>query len=132
MKKCSKCKQNKELDQFNKTGTYCKICTREKSRESYILNRDKILKKVKFFKTKYREWFVKYKSTLKCEKCNESHISCLEFHHIDPKQKDFEISYALKHHMKKEEIELELKKCIILCSNCHKKLHWEEKNKMDT
>lgn len=132
MKQCSKCKQNKQISEFNKTGTYCTLCIRIKSKESYVNNRDKISERGKIYKAKCREWFNEYKSTLKCEKCNESHISCLEFHHIDPKYKNFEISYALRHNMKKEDVLKEIEKCIILCSNCHRKLHWSERNKMDT
>lgn len=57
----------------------------------------------------------------KCIKCGyDTCIKALEFHHLDPTQKDFTISndrFKLK-----EAIE-ESKKCILICSNCHKELH---------
>lgn len=57
----------------------------------------------------------------KCERCGyDKCIQALEFHHIDPSQKDFTIS---NDHFKLKEAVEESKKCIIICSNCHKELH---------
>jgi len=55
------------------------------------------------------------------------HISALEFHHVDPGQKEIGISVLLDEKRKKrniEEIKSELDKCIVLCRNCHARLHW--------
>ncbi len=59
----------------------------------------------------------------KCNHCGyNKHHEVLEFHHIDPKTKSFELSQ--KHMGKKwETIENEINKCILLCSNCHKEEH---------
>lgn len=57
----------------------------------------------------------------KCERCGYNRcIQALEFHHIDPSQKDFTIS---NDHFKLNEAVEESKKCIIICSNCHKEFH---------
>lgn len=57
----------------------------------------------------------------KCIRCGyDTCISALEFHHIDPSKKDFTIS---NDHFKLEEAIQESKKCILICSNCHKELH---------
>jgi hypothetical protein len=71
--------------------------------------------------------FVKdYKSSHPCEKCGEKHIACLQFHHKDPKTKSGDISaHTTKWGMPK--LLEEIAKCIVLCANCHMKLHWEEK-----
>ena len=55
---------------------------------------------------------------------------CFDFHHIDPKTKDFNIaaSYCMK---KKEQIEEELKKCIMVCSNCHRTIHKNQTDESD-
>jgi hypothetical protein len=46
----------------------------------------------------------------------------LEFHHIDPSQKDFALSVrGLTRSW--ERIIKELDKCILVCSNCHKEIH---------
>lgn len=44
----------------------------------------------------------------------------LEFHHLDPSQKDFTIS---NDHFRLLEAVEESKKCVLICSNCHKELH---------
>lgn len=77
---------------------------------------------------KVRKDFDEFKSTLSCEKCGETHISCLDFHHNNPDEKDMEISQAVHRSWSKEKIEKELAKCTVLCANCHRKLHYDEKN----
>lgn len=56
-----------------------------------------------------------------CVKCGYNRcLKALEFHHLDPLQKDFTIS---NDHFKLKEAVEESKKCILLCSNCHKEFH---------
>lgn len=58
----------------------------------------------------------------KCAKCGyNTCIEALDFHHIDPKQKDFSI--ATKWETFDRCIE-EVKKCILLCANCHRELEY--------
>lgn len=56
-----------------------------------------------------------------CCCCGEKDPYCMEFHHLDPSTKKFNIGDALDH--KYNDVEDELKKCIVLCANCHRKLH---------
>jgi hypothetical protein len=68
---------------------------------------------------------VKYKGG-KCENCgwkpkNIHDYCCLDFHHVNPSKKLFEISKASKYAW--DIIKLELDKCQLLCSSCHRKLH---------
>lgn len=62
----------------------------------------------------------------KCVRCGyDKCISALEFHHTDPTKKEFTIS---NDHFKLREVIEEIKKCILICSNCHKEYHaglWE-------
>lgn len=46
MKKCNKCLEDKEISDFPKKGCICKKCVSDKSREYYLINRDKIIKRV--------------------------------------------------------------------------------------
>ena len=56
-----------------------------------------------------------------CNSCGYSKcIEALEFHHIDPLNKDFSISSANKSW---DKIKIELGKCVMLCANCHRELH---------
>ena len=82
--------------------------------------------KKRYIKSKYL-WLSDLKSKLKCSKCSESHISCLDFHHLNPDIKEINISMAANQRSI-EHIKEEMDKCIVLCSNCHRKLHWNEKN----
>lgn len=45
----------------------------------------------------------------------------LEFHHLDPNEKDFMVSEV--QHTSLERVKDELDKCVLLCSNCHKEIH---------
>jgi hypothetical protein len=68
-----------------------------------------------------------YKKSHNCAICKENAQCCLEFHHIDKKNKLFTISSAIcniKIDMKS--LRAEMRKCVILCSNCHKKLHYQD------
>ena len=56
----------------------------------------------------------------KCQCCGYNKcLPALEFHHLDPSEKDFELSAKISW----SQIEKELKKCVLLCSNCHKEAH---------
>ena len=49
-------------------------------------------------------------------------VSLFEFHHWDPREKEFGISRdGLARPW--EAIEAELLKCVMLCANCHRELH---------
>ena len=63
----------------------------------------------------------------KCIKCNEENMFKLTFHHIDTNDKEFEISDFAK--ARWSLLEKELNKCILLCNNCHREIHFlEDKN----
>lgn len=74
------------------------------------------------------EWWNQYKSTLSCEQCGESHPGCLDFHHLDPEVKEGNLSEAVANGWGKDRILAEVDKCMVLCANCHRKLHWTEKH----
>jgi predicted HNH restriction endonuclease len=56
------------------------------------------------------------------DKCPEA----LEFHHPNPSKKDFNVSR--KGHCRSwERVSEEIKKCILLCANCHREIHTKSK-----
>lgn len=70
---------------------------------------------------KYVELIKTKKYDGKCAKCGYSRcVSALEFHHIDPSKKDTIISSDSITLAKAIE---ESKKCVLICSNCHKEFH---------
>ena len=67
---------------------------------------------------------VEYKGG-KCAMCGyDKCIEALHFHHLDPTQKDFNLS-RLKKNKFDDNIKDELDKCILVCSNCHREIHHE-------
>ena len=61
----------------------------------------------------------------KCQICfYDKCQNALNFHHIDPSIKCFEISDAFyRLDISEEELQEELKKCILICANCHNEIH---------
>jgi hypothetical protein len=82
---------------------------------------EKYLIKKRWRNKKLKE-FYDYKKTLCCEVCGEDHYRCLEFHHIDPSTKKAHISNLAKC-ASTETLMEEIKKCRVLCANCHRKEH---------
>ena len=60
----------------------------------------------------------------KCELCGyDKNIAALDFHHKDPSTKKFQLDSRHLSNTTVEEIIEESKKCILVCSNCHRELH---------
>jgi hypothetical protein len=132
MKKCIKCGLDKKNSEFvlNKAGklaSWCNSCKNERAREWYNKNKYDINQKQLGYRAERKQWFNDYKQTLKCERCGESHPATLDFHHLDPTKKEFNISDQLWAKNKEKVLE-EISKCIVVCSNCHRKIHWKENN----
>ena len=61
-----------------------------------------------------------------CTDCGEVYIQDVyDFHHRDPTQKDMQPNRMFR--LKWEKIKPELDKCDLLCANCHRKRHYEER-----
>lgn len=71
---------------------------------------------------KLKENAVKYKGGM-CQYCGyNKYIGALEFHHVNPNEKDFAISRS-GYTRSWEKVKKELDKCVMLCSNCHREVH---------
>lgn len=57
-----------------------------------------------------------------CIRCGESDPACLDFHHRDPLTKVAHVSTMWNSYGRAAIVE-EIKKCDVICSNCHRKLH---------
>ena len=65
----------------------------------------------------------------KCQICGyNKNISALEFHHRNPKEKYFTLDIRAFANKRLNLIKVELEKCDLLCSNCHKELHHPQLN----
>ncbi len=109
---CKKCSKEKvPSDFYRRSGRdgylpYCKPCHNEMTKE-----RQRGLKKRALDYMGGR-----------CTNCGyNKYDGALEFHHVNPKEKDFTISKVRS--LSLDGIKDELDKCIILCSNCHRERH---------
>lgn len=60
----------------------------------------------------------------KCATCTYDRCSeALEFHHLDPSKKDITLSTIRANPRSWSRIVAELRKCVLVCSNCHRELH---------
>ncbi len=64
------------------------------------------------------------KAATGCKVCGETHPACLDFHHRDPSTKLFTIGSSSKACKSRERVWAEIAKCDVICSNCHRKEHY--------
>lgn len=130
---CSKCKIEKQEDEFsfkNKSKGIrlerCKSCHSAYIKEHYANNKEAYIARAKRDAYKVHKRLVEFVRSLKthCTHCGEDHPAVLDFHHTDPNEKEIEISAAKS----KKQVLREIQKCVVLCSNCHRKLHWTQNN----
>ena len=130
-KKCRICNKNKPINDFDwkiknvRKRNRCKRCWKIYRDKHYVDNKQYYITKSREYKRKTRKWLNEFKEKLSCV-CGENHVSCLDFHHRCNMKKDISISTAVNKGWSQESIKKELKKCDVLCANCHRKLHWRE------
>jgi hypothetical protein len=109
----------KECDKHGLTDHY-----KEKNRKDSWRCRKCIVDSVQVRRTKIKQMGIDYKGG-KCqiETCGyNKYNGALEFHHLDPNEKDFSISRS-GHCTAWDKVKLELDKCILVCANCHREIH---------
>ena len=62
-----------------------------------------------------------------CMRCGNADFRVLDFHHLDKDEKDSGLGQAVSKNWGKERILREIAKCQVLCANCHRIFHWEER-----
>lgn len=119
---CTKCKKELPVEDFywrnkqqGKRRSECKYC-----HNNYV-------------KMKYQErqnQIEQLKSKLNCAKCGDKRGYVLDLHHLNPEEKDVAISRMISNRTSEQAIQKEIKKCIVLCANCHREFHHLEKTGM--
>lgn len=56
-----------------------------------------------------------------CAGCGEETVVCLQFHHRNPEEKDANVIHLAN--SSRAKVDAELAKCVVLCANCHIKVH---------
>lgn len=127
-KYCPACSTLKLKTEFSKAGNACRPCALERAR-LHRLKRREDPEYVDSFNHKRREELRVAKAKAvqemggKCQDCGGVfHQSAYDFHHLDPSVKDDNPSRLLRTSKGREE----LKKCVLLCANCHRLRHFTE------
>lgn len=134
---CTRCKGDLDISKFSVKGKYkngnikyqceCKACTKIYKDKHYDSNKDYYKDKAKKYRKEFYQWFLGIKKELKCTQCGEDRYWVLDFHHRDKKEKDYNIARLVIACSKKKLLK-ELSKCDVVCSNCHRDLHYKENN----
>jgi hypothetical protein len=117
-KHCKRCDTTKTSDEFYRRrkgadlSPYCRKCSNLQTVER---------------QRKLKQKAIDYLGG-KCNKCGYDKCpAALDFHHLDPAEKDFTISQVSRTSWN-DKLKAELDKCVLLCANCHRETHWEEKH----
>lgn len=123
MKICSRCGQAKSTSEYfvkdkssGRLHAQCKDCYRARRRETYAdhyrkygeLYRQRARDYRDKVKNEYRTKIISILDGARCVKCGEPDIRTLEFDHIDPTLKSFNISQSIRLGKTWPEIELEI------------------------
>ena len=98
----------------------------------YQRHKDEVITRRKKRQLEIRNWFMRYKSTLYCVDCGISHPAVLQFHHRNRSEKSFTIADVVRRATSIKQITNEIKKCDVVCVNCHAKRHWRETHETDS
>ncbi len=134
MKLCKKCNQLKTLEEFSKNSSKrdglqsnCKTCCRAKQKIHYQNNKAYYNAKSKVSVNRNKDYVTAFKQKSKCVKCGEERHYLLDFHHVDPSTKIESITVLAHFGGSLKLLKEEMDKCILLCSNCHRELHYLER-----
>jgi hypothetical protein len=92
----------------------------------YEKNKETVLAATKVSAKRYKDQWREYKATLACVKCGQNHPATFDFHHVDSASKEASVNKLVRHRAFKQAME-EVKKCTVLCANCHRIHHHEER-----
>jgi hypothetical protein len=117
---CPHCKVEKSSSEFHKRrdddcSSYCKIC---------------------LYQVQKSRWLLRKKEAVdllggKCCKCGyDKNLGALHFHHIDPNLKEY--TWNKMRLMSWSNMIDELKKCILVCGNCHAEIHYPNLNNFES
>jgi hypothetical protein len=131
-KMCVKCLEEKSVDVFPLQGRKSTSGTRYKVRRSecrdcynvymreYQKGRQEHKDLVKKSKHKKLQHVQKIKKDGGCCICGYNKcVKALHFHHLNPQEKSYEITWGCFRGKSLDSLNKEMDKCVILCANCH-------------
>lgn len=131
MKVCPKCGIEKPRSDFHKNNAkpdglqnYCKPCKASIELNQYHTNpvrKKKLNDRTQMVRQHHTVLMRRFKRFKGCLICGEKEPVALDLHHLDASQKDKNPSAMVTFSTKK--FKAEIRKCVVLCSNCHRKVH---------
>ena len=92
----------------------------------YEKNKETVIASSRASAKAYKEKWRSYKATLACVQCGQNHPATFDFHHVDSSTKEASINKLIKNRAFKRAME-EVQKCVVLCANCHRIHHHNER-----
>jgi transcription elongation factor Elf1 len=134
VKVCTACKRAKPFSEFNRNArrtdglqTACRACSAIRSRRYYLEHTTEHRATTRARRADRRRWYKirldELKAQFGCATCTERDVVCLEFHHLDPNEKDIDLARAVSDEWTWDRVLSEIRKCACLCANCHRKVH---------
>lgn len=117
MKLCKDCNTTPRLN----GKSYCYECWKKKFgylQKRYAPDRRKYIEN-------NRDYVHRYKQACGCKKCGEKRYWILDLHHTNPSNKNFDFQAGVSR--KRSTLKDEMRKCIVLCKNCHYDFHQLER-----
>ncbi len=132
MQMCPGCGRELSFAHFNfkrrvdgRLQVYCRDCSRAYIREHYTANREYYVRKASLRNRRLRnellDRVLEYLRAHPCVDCGEADPVVLEFDHIDPSVKAWDVAEKLKAAPAWRTIEAEIAKCVVRCANCHRR-----------
>jgi|TARA_B100000900_G_C20375527_1_gene632257 hypothetical protein len=90
----------------------------EKNKTAHRLNASKN-------RRKYKKQWDQFKASHKCSHCGANHPAVIDFHHVERNKNNPKVNELVKNKRYRAAME-EVNKCVPLCANCHRILHWNE------
>lgn len=127
-RKCTACKDEFDIEQFpwkNEAKgirhSICFACRREVSKNDYLKNKqayiDRAAKHKESEKAKTEALLLEFRID-GCVICGDTRIEALDFHHLNPAEKEHNVTKIGRKKMLEE-----IKKCVVLCASCHRVEH---------
>jgi len=91
----------------------------------YEANKESHLVRTKRNRAKRKKEWDEFKASQKCTKCGIQHPALIDFHHVIRDGDKQSVNKLVANGRFARAME-EIKKCIPLCANCHRMLHWQE------
>lgn len=131
-KRCSKCLVSKPIVEFHRNRArpdgyqyMCKMCSNRLRLDAYYddpIVRERMLRQRAEYTKRRRDenqaYVREHLEKHPCVDCGEARLACLDFDHLADKIKG--IGSMLAGNVSLEKLKLEIAKCEVRCSNCHR------------